>query len=241
MTTIRAAAAAAGLLAAVLSFAPQPASAGVSAGCRIPDVYLNLPRGLDRTERLVDRNRPVRIYALGPFLSDPSRIERRRSRLQQELEARLPWMRFEFSDDPFGSGLAGTDFERIRREVARAEPDLVIWQVGTQDALAATDPDTFEQTLRQAAGWLRKRNIDLVLIDPPFVPNVAHEKLYWRIVGKIGEVSQRAGLNLFQRYASSRHIALEQQKLSSPPANAENRRVCMAELVAEAIVKAVTR
>lgn len=233
----------AALLALTLSVgAPvSEAEAGVSPGCRLPDVFVNLPGTLKRTERLVDTNRPVRIFALGPYLSEPDRAELRRNRLQSELEQRLPWMRFEFIDAPRVSRLAGDDFEAIRREVAKNEPDLVIWQVGAQDAIAATDLDDFEATLRQAAGWLAKRGIDLVLIDPPFVPGVAHEPIYGRIVRKIGEVSERVGLNLFRRYASSRHLALEQQRLASPPADADQRRVCMSELVAEAIVKAVTR
>lgn len=215
------------------------ASAGVSAGCRIPDVFLNLPQDLSRTERLVDRDRPVRIFVLGPAIGGPQLVERRRTRLQQELERRLPGVAFEFLDEGQSAGFAWDDFSRIRQEVARAEPDLVLWQVGTSDALASVDPDRFGDTLLSAAEWLKGRGIDFILIDPPFVPRVGHEDLYWRIVGKISEVSDRAGLNLFRRYAAMQY--LEQQKLSAVPPDAATRRVCMSELVAEAIVKAVTR
>jgi hypothetical protein len=225
----------------VLAWGAVPASAGVSAGCRIPDVFLNLPGDLARTERLVDRDRPVRIFVLGPAIGGQPLNDKRRTRLQQELERRLPGVAFDFLDEGHGAGFAWDDFSRIRNEVARAEPDLVLWQVGTTDALASVDPERFGETLLQAADWLKGRGIDFILIDPPFMPQVEHEELYWRIVGKISEVSDKAGLNLFRRYAAMQYLAVEQQKLSSVPPDAAKRRVCMSELVAEAIVKAVTR
>ncbi len=64
------------------------------------------------------------------------------------------------------------DFERIRAAVERTSPDLVVWQIGTGDALAGTSEASFADTLDQAGDWLRGRNIDLVLVDPPFLPDV---------------------------------------------------------------------
>jgi acyl-CoA thioesterase-1 len=228
------------LLALVASMA-DVAHATVSPSCRIPDVFLNLPSDLKRTERLVDLARPVRIYVIGPSIGGSPLSEKRRGRLTTELERRLPDVKFEIVDDGQASGFAWDDFSRIRNEVARAEPDLVLWQVGTTDALAAVDTDRFGETLLQAAEWMKGRGIDFILIDPPFVPQVQHEELYWRIVGKISEVSDKANLNLFRRYAAMQYLAVEQQKLPSLPPDAAHRRVCMSELVAEAIVKAVTR
>jgi hypothetical protein len=223
-------------------FVPSAAQASVSASCRIPDVFLNLPGDLKRTERLVDLNRPVRIFVIGPSIGGSPLSEKRRGRLTTELERRLPNVKFDIVDDGQASGFAWDDFSRIRSEVGRTEPDLVLWQVGTTDALAAIDPDRFGETLLQAAEWLKGKGIDFILIDPPFVPQVQHEELYWRIVGKISEVSDKANLNLFRRYAAMQYLVnLEQQKLSELPSDAAHRRVCMSELVAEAIVKAVTR
>lgn len=218
-----------------------PSSAEVSPRCRVPDVYLSMSADLKRTERLVDRARPVRVLVLGPEIGGPSPPEKRRVRLHQELSTRLPQTEFEFLDETPQSGLAEADFGNIRSAVARFEPDLVLWQVGGADAIALSDAEAFGRTLFEAAKWLKERNVDLVLIDPPFVPRVPHEQIYWRIVGKIREVSDRARLNLVQRYAAMQFLDFQRQKLKEEPADAGSRRVCMAELVAEAIVKAVTR
>jgi acyl-CoA thioesterase-1 len=232
-------AAAAGLIAAgmVWTGAAQAASAGFLPNCRVSDVYLRLPADIARTERLVDRNGPLRILIVGPSLDGPAFSARKRERLVQALERRLPGVPVEITDDGRGNGLAANDFERIRTEVGRAAPDLVVWQVGTPDALAAIDPEQFGATLVAAAEWLKSQNVDLVLIDPPFVPNVDHEKLFWRIVGKIGEVSDRSRVNLIRRYAATQQMA--QQRAAD--ATSEPRPTCMSDLVAEAITRAVTR
>ncbi|WP_188518501.1 SGNH/GDSL hydrolase family protein [Alsobacter metallidurans] len=235
------AALAAAALAAALLLGGASARAEVSPRCRVPDVYLSMAADLKRTERLIDRATPVRVMVLGPEIGGAAMPERRRARLHQELARRLPATNFEFVDDSAPSGLVEDDFNAIRSAAARVEPDLVIWQVGGADALASTDAEEFGKRLADAAKWMKERNIDLILVDPPFVPRVRHEQLYWRIVGKIREVTDRARLNLFQRYAAMQFLDFERQKLKEEPTDANSRRVCMAELVAEAIAKAATR
>ncbi len=225
---------------AALSWAPAAWSA-TSKTCRVPDVYLTFQSDLQRTERLVDGKRPVRILVLGPEIGAPLFSERKRSRLEQELSRRLPGVPVTIVDDGPASGTADTDFERIRAEVARTEPDLLIWQVGTSDALARSDPEDFGSVLNDAVKWLKERQIDLVLLDPPFVPNVDHEHIYWKIVGKIGEISDSEGVALFRRYAATQYLEVQQEKTGNPDAGSDQPRVCMPELLAEAIVRSVTR
>lgn len=224
----------ASLVASLVLLSPPGAGAAVSTACRVPDIFLTFDSDLGRTERLVDRSAPVRILMIGPQPDRQALSEKKRSRLEVELNRRLPDITFTIIDEGATQGLARDDFGRIRSAVERGEPDLIIWQVGTADALAATDPESFAQTLEQAADWLRGRNIDLVLIDPPFVPGVDHEHLYGRIVKQIDAVSDRERMNVVQQYGATSYL---QSSARSP---AEGR-ACMSELVAEAIVKAVTR
>ncbi|MCL8380614.1 SGNH/GDSL hydrolase family protein [Xanthobacter aminoxidans] len=221
-------------LAVWLLLCPLAAGATISSACRVPDIFLAFDSDLVRTERLVDRSAPVRILMIGPQPDRQALSDKKRSRLETELSNRLPNITFTIIDEGATQGLARDDFGRIRSAVERVAPDLIIWQVGTADALAATDPESFAHTLEQAADWLRGRNIDLVLIDPPFVPGVDHEHLYGRIVKQIDAVSDRERMNVVQQYGATSYL---QSSARSP---AEGR-ACMAELVAEAIVKAVTR
>src|ERR1700736_3912913 len=121
----------------------SPALAGVTAACRVPDPYLHFPVDLKRTERLIDLKRPIRILVVGPAIEGPEVIERRHSHLAQALQQRLPGVAFDLLDGWHGARIAEEDFDRLRSEVAELQPDLILWQVGTSDALASSDPEEF--------------------------------------------------------------------------------------------------
>jgi hypothetical protein len=201
----------------------------------VPDPYLHFPTDLKRTERLIDRNRPIRILVVGPAIEGPDVVERRHSHLAMALRQRLPGVAFEILDGWHASRVAEEDFDRLRNEVDQTQPDLILWEVGTRDALAASDPQEFGEVLTRAAEWAKSRDIDFVFIDPPYLPHVNHETLFGRMVRTISAVSDGARVNLFHRYAAMQFLNRDQSPPDTP------RPHCMSELLAEAIVRAVTR
>lgn len=230
-----------GLVCAILLGFAGPAQADMSRACRVPEILLTFDSDLKRTERLVDRSQPVRILLVGPQPDRLAMSQKKRSRLEVELRRRLPDIDFTIIEEGPQAGLASEAFQRMRSAIEQVEPDLVIWQVGTGDALAATQPEDFAQTLEQAADFLKGRDIDLVLIDPPFVPNVPHEKLYGRIVDQIDTLSDQEKMNVVQQYAATSYLLAHPTAGQQEPPLDQKGRLCMPELVAEAIVRAVTR
>ena len=57
---------------------------------------------------------------------------------------------------------------RMRNEVALDEPDLVLWQVGTNDALAYVPVDEFAATVKEQIDWLKAHKVDVVLVGLQF-------------------------------------------------------------------------
>lgn len=216
---------------------PAQAESGMSHACRVPDIFLTFDSDLKRTERLVDRSAPVRILLLGPAAQRQAMSDRKRTRLETELSRRLPDIRFTVINWGSARGLVQDDFERLRAAVEQETPDLVVWQVGTGDALAATDAEAFSRTLEEAADWLKARGIDLVLIDPPFVAGTPHEHLYRRIVSEMDVLSDREHMNVVQQYGATSYLFASPQSGS----RGTDGRLCLPELLAEAIVRAVTR
>jgi acyl-CoA thioesterase I len=212
-----------------------PGVAGVTAACRVPDPYLHLPTDLKRTERLIDRNRPIRLLVVGPAIEGPEVVERRHSHLAQALRQRLPGVAFDILDGWHAWRVAEEDFDRLRGEVALTAPDLILWEVGTRDALASSDPQEFGEVLTRAADWAKSHDIDFVFIDPPYLPHVNHEPLFGTMVRTISAVSDGAHINLFRRYAAMQFLDRDQARPDAPHPH------CMSELLAEAIVRAVTR
>ncbi len=52
--------------------------------------------------------------------------------------------------------LAANAAIRMKNEVALVQPDLVLWQVGTNDALAYVPVDEFTATVKDQIDWLKK-------------------------------------------------------------------------------------
>lgn len=202
------------------SAAPAP-----TAACRVPEGFLRLSGELDRTEALVMRKRPVRVIMLGGSGVPQETLE-------SALERRMPGSRFDV-DVALSPGLAEDDFARLRTIVVQTAPDLVIWQVGVRDAIAASDIDDFELLLDRASDWIGERGPDLLLVDPPFVPQVRHERIYIPYVGEIAKLSRDELIPMLRRYASMQYLSENAGRLSV------DQRPCVPELMAEAISRAV--
>ena len=67
---------------------------------------------------------------------------------------------------------------RMRNEVALDEPDLVLWQVGTNDALAYVPVDEFTATVKEQIDWLKAHKVDLVLVGLQFAPQMRRDAHY---------------------------------------------------------------
>ena len=201
------------------------AATPTASSCRVPDAFLDVSGELDRTESLVLRKRPVRVMMLGTGGISHEILEK-------ALERRMPGSSFDV-DVTQSPGLIEDDFDRMRTVVVQTAPDLIIWQVGVRDAIAASDVDDFEAMLDRASDWVGQNGPDLLLVDPPFVAQVPHERIYIPYVGEIAKVSREELVPMLRRYASMRYLSEKADRLTA------DQRPCMPELVAEAISRAV--
>lgn len=229
-------------LALSLAWLPIPAAtaAVLSSECRVPDEMLSLSAPLPTMAAAVVQERALKVLVLGPALAGSGNHQRGRSRLQKDLELRLAGVKVEILDERRGSALVQDDFARIRHEVIRNDPDLVVWQVGTSDAVAGVDPEVFSVALARAARWIKEQRVDLVLMDPVFIPFVDHEKVYLQIVDRIGRIASTENVGLFRRYALTGHLESERQKAQGDGTPGE-RRACTSQLLAEALVLSLGR
>jgi len=96
--------------------------------------------------------------------------------------------------------------------VAEVEPDLVIWQVGSHDALARVDLDAFGSALDETVQWIKGHEIDVVLVSPVYTASLAKDDYYTSLVQKVQEVALREGVPLVQRYEAMRYLARRNDK-----------------------------
>ena len=97
------------------------------------------------------------------------------SRLAVELRARLR-AEVRVLNRGVGGDAMGAMLSRIERDVVAAHPDLVVWQVGTNDVLHDDDAAEGAAILRHGVQRLKSAGIDVILMDIQYAPEVlAHE------------------------------------------------------------------
>jgi acyl-CoA thioesterase I len=102
---------------------------------------------------------------------------------------------------------AGIGGETIAATVVRlkaaltSKPDLVIWQVGTNDAVIGEDETAFRASLLDGVTAIRAAKIPFVLLDPQFYPGLKDAVRYEEYVRIIDDTGQSSGAAVFARYA----------------------------------------
>ena len=213
---------------------PSVVTAEVSAPCRVPPAFLDFSVDLPVLRAAARDRGTVRILMVGSKITGPDQTERRGEKLKAELERRIPGATFEIESGGPGAFMADVQFDRLRSDLDHIQPQLVIWQAGSAEALAGSDAGEFEATLRDAAAWITAHGIDQILVDPPYVAGVDHEQSYWPIVARISAAADQARVNVFRRYAVT-------QALAAGTSLRGGRRGCVPELLAEAILRALDR
>jgi lysophospholipase L1-like esterase len=129
------------------------------------------------------------------------------AKLETSLEGTLKGLDFEVIGRGQGGEEAQGAADRMKREVEDAKPDLVVWQVGTNDAIRHVNLDRFKLCLKTTLAWLKDQRIDLVLVDPQYGDALAKDEYYGEVVGAIAEVARERGVMLVDRFESMRELA----------------------------------
>ena len=106
--------------------------------------------------------------------------------------------------------LAANAALRIKNEVAMNSPDLVIWQVGTDDALAFVPLDELADTVQSTIRWLKEHNVDVVLAGLQYVDRVAQDENYYHVRELLREIAMKEHVMIIRRYEAMQFIAATQ-------------------------------
>ena len=90
--------------------------------------------------------------------------------LEAGLERRLPGVEVTVINKGIGGETAKETADRLSREIAAGRPDLVIWQLGTNDVLRDRPMDDFFADFRRGEDVLDRAGVDVLLVDPQRLP-----------------------------------------------------------------------
>lgn len=159
---------------------PIPPGDGISSSpssldCRVNTAVVTLAgRGFFRSKAAVRDISRLNILALGSSSIEGVGASQRENgfvpRLQNDLRARLP----EVAVNVFNRGIGGESaFEtanRMQAEIDTYKPDLVIWQVGTNDVLRSRPWTDIQADIARGQAILDAADVDVLLIDPQRLP-----------------------------------------------------------------------
>lgn len=94
---------------------------------------------------------------------------------------------------------------RFTRDVLPYRPQLVIWQIGTNQVLVSEDVQGYEKTVHEGIARLKATHMDIILMDPQYAPRVLGRPQHQAIVDTVGRVANDLKVAVFQRFAVMRH------------------------------------
>ena len=178
----------------------------------IPVLPISLEYGLPRFARSLTVGR-AKIVALGSSSTEGhGGVQAYPERLARLLDLEYPRAQITMVNKGRGGEEAPAEFKRLDADVIAQNPDLVIWQVGTnavwQRPNQTPPPPSFNQTVSAIRdGLVRLRNetqADVIMMDLQYVPAVltpAKKDKAIAMVEVISELAQDVGVNVFRRFA----------------------------------------
>ena len=137
-----------------------------------------------------------------------------------------------------GGELAVKTLQRLKTALKAGWAELVIWQVGTNDALVGVDESRFRATVESGVAAARAARVPLLLIDPQFTPRSPNETRYERFVEIVDEVGARDHVPVLSRFAMMKRRGMKdaQALLSRDGLHMNDLGYrCLAHAIAEAI------
>jgi lysophospholipase L1-like esterase len=223
---------------------PAPIAAHpLSAQCSVPTNEIAAPAPLPVLVGRLENNQPLRILAIGSSstwgVGATSKRKNYPSQLETMLEKVLKGVPIEMINRGVSGETAGTTADRLRMEAALIKPDLVLWQVGTNDAVQRIPVEQFERTVNKTVAVLKRKKIDVVLVGLQYTPKYARDEHYFAIREALKRVAIAQNVIYVRRFQAMEYIAktkANMQMMADDDFHLNDLGYqCMAEHVAQAV------
>jgi lysophospholipase L1-like esterase len=240
--------------AAVAAAAAAPAVTAPAASapvCSGPAGLAHLNYPLQRTARRIAGGEPLTIVAIGSSSTAgagaSSPAANYPSRLAVELKQRFPGHDITVLNRGINGEVTAQMLARFATDVVAVQPDLVLWQVGTNSVLRDHPLDQHSALLHQGIEQLKTIGADIVLIDMQYAPKVLEKSETASMEDQIALTAKQESVDLFGRFALMRnwhealHIPFEDFVAPDQLHQNDWSYACVAKLLASAIGEAATR
>ena len=199
------------LLSACLAASAQSGPPPLSPQCEAPVADISTVAPLPHLAERLEKGGKLRILAIGSSstygIGASARHKTYPAQLRGILEATMKGTEAVITNRGVSGEVAQTTADRLRTEVALEKPDVVLWQLGTNDALARVSPQDFERTVNSTVEWLKANNIDVVLVGLQYTPQFARDDNYFAIREALRRAAAAQNVLYVRRYDAMQFIA----------------------------------
>jgi acyl-CoA thioesterase-1 len=134
---------------------------------------------------------------LGLWQGDPAKTYP--GMLQDELRRLKPGVSLTVINSGRNADTIPGNIARFERDVLAHAPDLVIWQVGTNDVTWLQSGDSLTQKIVDGVRMLRASGADVILMDQQYAPVILASQ-YAKMQASIADAARQARVPLFSRF-----------------------------------------
>jgi len=223
------------------SAAPPAMPAPFSRDCQVANDAVISESPLPNVAAALQKRKAIKILAIGA-----SAVAGRRGRrgsytdqIEQILEQAVKGIDVVTINRGVSGELVADAVRRIKTEVALNDPDLVLWQVGTNDALAYVPIDELRDTIVEMIRWLKDHKVDVVLVGLQFVHREAQDEHYRLVRELIRDIGEKEKVVVVRRSEAMRLLTQAEGSggglFPEEFARTEAGYACLAEYIARAI------
>jgi acyl-CoA thioesterase-1 len=177
--------------------------------CAAPRAVLELGAPLARTGLRLMKGLPVMIIAIGSSSTAGVGASDLAHGYPGQLAAELKRL---FPANPItvvNKGISGEEtpqmLARFDRDVVKQRPDLVIWQIGSNEILRRHDPEAFRVQAEDGIARLAHAGIDVVLMDSQYSPRLLNNPQYATFNDIMRSIAKRSKVALLDRFEAMRY------------------------------------
>ena len=192
-------------LAAITVF-PVVAQEPAPESCAIPDNILTIDAVLPKVRAALQDGGALTVLVVRTANPQPSRAPLTYpAQLETELKRRMPGREVRVSVRNLPNDPAAEMVLELKASLARELPALVIWQVGTVDAMRNLNVESFGEALSEGIGLVHELGSDIIVMDMQYSLQTTQLINFQPYVDYIDWVTQNHDVFHFPRYDIMRH------------------------------------
>jgi acyl-CoA thioesterase I len=217
-----------------------PAVTPVSPSCETPGTQVITPYPLPNIATALKNRKKINILAIGSTsasLRGPVSGDRYAA-VERFLESTFKGLDVEIMHRGVSGELAADAADRIGTEAALTRADVVLWQVGTADAMAQIPIPEFQASVVQTVRWLKQHNIDVILVGMRYTLSMTKDQHYQAVRRAIQDIAKDQNVlrvGLYEAEETLEKIRQKQGVVLSDIEASNSDYGCVAEYLARAI------